>query len=60
MKIQFRENYQSGYDVLMAEDLSMSFSGDEGRQFLFRNVELDIKRGERICLVGPNGVGKTS
>lgn len=60
MKIQFKENYQSGNDVLIAKELSKSFgSGAEKRQ-LFQRVELDIKRGERICLVGPNGIGKTT
>lgn len=28
--------------------------------FLFKNVNLDIKRGERVCIVGSNGVGKTT
>ena len=60
MKIQFKENFQSGNDVIVAKDLSKSFgSGAEKRQ-LFQHVELDIKRGERICLVGPNGIGKTT
>ncbi|MDR3225769.1 MAG: ABC-F family ATP-binding cassette domain-containing protein [Clostridiales Family XIII bacterium] len=30
------------------------------RRELFRDVNFDIKRGERICLVGANGVGKTT
>ncbi|MBR2619307.1 MAG: ATP-binding cassette domain-containing protein, partial [Firmicutes bacterium] len=27
---------------------------------LFKNVDLDIKRGERVCIVGANGIGKTT
>lgn len=60
MKIDFHENYESGKDVILAENLGMRFS-DRGRPVeLFENVNFNIKRGERICLVGPNGVGKTT
>ena len=47
---------QSGNDVLEVTDISLSFTG----QPLFRNVSMDIKRGERIFILGPNGCGKTS
>ncbi|MBR4074630.1 MAG: ABC-F family ATP-binding cassette domain-containing protein, partial [Firmicutes bacterium] len=60
LKIRFKENFASGNDVLYGEDLSKSFIGDSGVRHLFSNVNFDIKRGERICMVGPNGVGKTS
>ncbi len=60
IKIQFKERYQSGNDVLTCGDLSMSFM-DKGKiRTLFKNVGFDIKRGERICIVGPNGIGKTT
>ena len=60
MKLNFRENFQSGKDVIFAEGISKSFGyGSKGRQ-LFEDVNLDIKRGERICIVGANGVGKTT
>ncbi len=60
MKLNFRENFQSGKDVIFAEGLSKSFGyGTKSRQ-LFEDVNLDIKRGERICFVGANGIGKTT
>lgn len=60
MKLNFKENFQSGRDVLFAENLSKSFGYGSNSRELFRDVELDIKRGERICIVGANGIGKTT
>ena len=60
MKLNFQENFQSGRDVLYAEDLSKSFGYGSHQRELFHNVNLDIKRGERICIVGANGIGKTT
>lgn len=60
LKLNFRENFQSGKDVIYAENLSKTFGyGSRSRQ-LFEGVNLDIKRGERICIVGANGIGKTT
>lgn len=60
MKINFKEKFKSGNDVFLAEDLSKSFYDGEHVNKLFENVDLDIKRNERICMVGANGVGKTT
>ena len=60
MKITFNQNFQSGKDVLLAEDLSKSFGYGQNKVHLFSGVGLDIKRGERICIVGDNGTGKTT
>ena len=60
MKITFNQNFQSGKDVLLAEDLSKSFGYGRNRVELFSGVNLDIKRGERVCIVGDNGTGKTT
>ena len=59
MKINFKENFPSGGDVIMAENLEKSFGRGAEHRELFHGVNLDIKRGERICILGPNGVGKT-
>lgn len=60
LRIRFDEKLKSGQDVLQAEDLAMSFAGPEGVRQLFSGVSMDIKKGDRICMVGPNGVGKTT
>ena len=60
MKIHFKQNFQSGNDVIAAEGLAKEFGRGKEKKLLFENVSLDIKRGERVCIVGPNGVGKTT
>ena len=60
MKLRFREEYKSGNDVLLLEGVSKGFSFGARRKQLFENVDLDMKRGERVCLVGANGIGKTT
>ena len=52
----FHAGRGTGTDVLMAEDLSKSY----GDRSLFRNLNLHIRAGERIALLGANGVGKTT
>lgn len=60
MKISFKQDFQSGSDVLFTENLSKSFGTGINRRTLFDNVDIDIKRGEKICIVGQNGIGKTT
>lgn len=60
MKIHFKEEFKSGKDVVFAENLSKTFGYGRSQKELFTGVNFDIKRGEKICIVGANGVGKTS
>lgn len=54
--INFETEIKSGNDVLHIENLSKRF----GDNLLFENLNLDIKRSEKIALIGENGRGKTT
>lgn len=56
IKFSFKSADGCGNDVLETRGLSLSFDGKR----LFRAVDLDIKKGERVFLIGSNGCGKTS
>ena len=53
---RFHAGRGTGNDVLMCENLSKSF----GARQLFHDLNLHIRAGERIALLGANGVGKTT
>ncbi len=56
MKLKLTTSIQSGYDVLSVENLTMSF----GEMLLFDKISFDIKRSEKVALIGDNGIGKTT
>ena len=56
MKLQFHVEYKSGNEVVTAEGLEKSF----GERKLFRNVDFKIRKGEKVCIIGNNGTGKTT
>lgn len=53
--IHFKPKRESGYDVLKIEDLAVKFD-----EMLFKDINIDIKKQERVALVGENGIGKTT
>ena len=56
MKLSFEADFKSGGEVLTAEGLSKSY----GERQLFKNADMLIRKGERICIIGDNGIGKTT
>lgn len=56
MRLTLTPSVESGNDVLTIRELSKSF----GSHNLFSSLDMDIKRGERVSLIGGNGTGKTT
>ena len=56
MHITLEPKVVSGNDVLTVEGLAKSF----GNQTLFTDLNFEVKRGERVALIGNNGTGKTT
>ena len=56
MRFTFEPKILSGNDVLNVTDISKSF----GSLHLFKNINFEIKRGERVAIIGSNGTGKTT
>lgn len=56
MRITLEPEITSGNDVLSITGLSKSF----GNNHLFSDIDFEIKRGERVALIGANGTGKTT
>lgn len=56
IKFKFQPNTESGNDVLMCEEVSKTF----GEKKIFENVNMHIRKGEKVFIVGSNGCGKTT
>lgn len=54
--MNFNIKRETGNDVLICEDLSKSF----GEKHLFENVNIHIRKGEKVFIIGSNGCGKTT
>lgn len=56
MALCLKPDILSGNDVITIRNLSKSF----GHNHLFSHIDIDIKRGERVSVIGDNGTGKTT
>lgn len=56
VNFKFNPKYESGNDVLICENLSKSFADKK----IFSGVNLHIRRGEKVFILGENGCGKTT
>lgn len=54
--IRFEQNKASGREVVVTEGLTKGFDG----RILFENLSLEIMRGDKVAIIGGNGVGKTT
>ncbi len=56
VRFSFETRRRTGDDVLIAKELSKGFEG----RTLFEHFNLHLRAGDRVALIGPNGVGKTT
>ncbi|MBP5178910.1 MAG: ABC-F family ATP-binding cassette domain-containing protein [Lachnospiraceae bacterium] len=56
MDIRLEPNIESGNDVLTVRGLSKGFDGVT----LFRDVDFEVKKGDKVAIIGANGTGKTT
>lgn len=56
VKLRFTPKIKSGRDVLSVNNVSISF--DENQ--IFKNVNMNIYKGEKVGIIGPNGIGKST
>lgn len=56
MRMHFEPRCESGNDVLICKSLAKSFDDKQ----LFKNVDIHIRKGERVFIIGGNGCGKTT
>lgn len=56
VKLKFIPKVKSGRDVLAVENAAVSFGNHE----VFKNVNINIFRGEKVGIIGPNGIGKST
>lgn len=56
ISIRFTPGIESGNDVLFVNNLSKSF----GKEKVFENIDFNVFKGDKIGLIGPNGVGKST
>ncbi|WP_125763644.1 ABC-F family ATP-binding cassette domain-containing protein [Companilactobacillus hulinensis] len=53
----FQIDKESGNDVLLIKDAAIGYEAD---QVMSEPINLDVKKGERVGIIGPNGIGKST
>ncbi|WP_326910038.1 ABC-F family ATP-binding cassette domain-containing protein [Sedimentibacter sp. MB31-C6] len=56
VKLRFTPKLKSGQDVLKVNNLGKSF----GEHIIFKNINMSIFKKDRVGIIGPNGIGKST
>lgn len=60
LHLALQTDLRSGRLVLATEDLEVGYRAPTGAHVLFKAPDLEIQRGERVAIIGPNGCGKST
>jgi ATPase subunit of ABC transporter with duplicated ATPase domains len=59
--VRFEFEKPSGRDVCRAEHISKTFKDEKGKEIIvYKDASIHVNRGDKIAVVGPNGIGKTT
>ncbi len=59
-KIRFEYKLQPPFDILNVKDADISVGNGKSRKVLAQNISFEIKRGEKLGIIGDNGIGKST
>ncbi|KGA83235.1 multidrug ABC transporter ATP-binding protein [Lysinibacillus fusiformis] len=59
-QMTFATDKRSHKEVLKVKDVVLSYQLEDSKKILLQDIEFSLDRGDRVALVGPNGVGKST
>ncbi len=59
-KIKFEYDITPPFDLLTVKNIDVSVGSGAEKKTLVDNLSFEVKRGERLAVIGPNGIGKSS
>ncbi|MBR3933146.1 MAG: ABC-F family ATP-binding cassette domain-containing protein [Clostridia bacterium] len=59
-RFKFSQEFSSYKDVLICEELELAVNDGGIMKTIAKNINIDIKRGEKVAIIGKNGVGKST